>query len=207
MKLNKVNDKLERVFLETGYDYVIGIDEVGRGSWAGPVVVGAYVFSKNSKVIPQVNDSKKLTFKQRSKLYTKLKSELYVITYSDVYEIDKYNILEATRLAINKAFHKLNLKKSVAFIDGYFKEVFDFECKTIIKGDEKHYSIAAASIMAKVYRDNLMINLSKKYPNYSFETNVGYGTKKHRDALLKYGVTDIHRRSYKPIRQLLSSYS
>ncbi|MBN2015374.1 ribonuclease HII [Candidatus Dojkabacteria bacterium] len=201
-----INDRLEKVLTQTGYDAVIGIDEVGRGSWAGPVVVGAFVFSKDSKLIPDVNDSKKLTRKSRIRLYEELKDENFSIAQSEVDEVDELNVLQATRLAIVRAVSELKVEgRVIALIDGYFREQFDFEHRFIIKGDTKHYSIAAASILAKVYRDNLMVELASSYPDYGFETNVGYGTKRHREALEKYGVCDIHRKSYKPIKRLLDS--
>jgi len=203
MKGSQLDDNLERVLLDTRYDYVIGIDEVGRGSWAGPVVVGAFVYQKTSKFIPEVDDSKRLTLKRRLKTFDVLKKGEFAISQAEVEEIDKFNIVEATRLAIERAVVNLNLRNAISLIDGYFKKPFDFDYKCITKGDAKHYSIAAASILAKVTRDNLMKELSLKYPHYGFETNVGYGTRKHRSALDKYGVCDIHRRSYKPIKSLL----
>ncbi|MFC1780621.1 ribonuclease HII, partial [Patescibacteria group bacterium] len=136
--------------------------------------------------------------------FTVLQKEEHSIALAEVWEIDELNILEATRLAMKRAVESLNMKRSgIVLVDGYFKEPFDFDYKCIVKGDEKHYSIAAASILAKVHRDNLMIKLSEKYPHFGFETNVGYGTAKHRRALEEYGVCDIHRRSYKPIKRLL----
>jgi ribonuclease HII len=204
MQASQVDDKFERVLLDTKYDYIVGVDEVGRGSWAGPVVVGAFVYRANSSIIPKVNDSKKLTLKRREDLYKVLQKEEHSIALAEVWEIDEINILEATRLAMKRAVEGLSVKRrGIVLVDGYFKEPFDFDYKCIVKGDEKHYSIAAASILAKVYRDHLMMKLSKNYPHFSFETNVGYGTAKHRRALEEYGVCDIHRRSYKPIRRLL----
>lgn len=199
-----LDDKLERVFLDTGYDFVIGVDEVGRGSWAGPVVVGAFVFSKDLKLVPHVNDSKKLTSKRRNSLSQLLRKQSFAIAQSDTKEIDSLNIVEATRLAIIRAIDELSIKKAIVIVDGYFKESFDFDYKCITKGDEKHYSIAAASILAKVHRDDLMAKYSKQYPHYGFETNVGYGTRKHREALEKYGVCEIHRKSYRPIKVMLN---
>lgn len=200
---NQINDKFEKVLLDTRYDFVVGVDEVGRGSWAGPVVVGAFVYKKTTKFTPEVNDSKRLTYKKRNRLFDALQGDNFAIAQAGVFEIDSLNILEATRLAINRAIGELALSKAIVLLDGYFREPFDFDCKCIIKGDQKHYAIAAASILAKVHRDNLMIELARKYPNYGFETNVGYGTLKHREALEKYGVCEIHRRSYKPIKRLL----
>jgi ribonuclease HII len=199
-----INDDLERILIETAFDNVIGVDEVGRGSWAGPVVAAAFVYTKNSYLVPNVNDSKKLTLLQRKKISRELRKGKYCIAQAEVEKIDSINILEATKFAINQAVNDLRLEgKTIVLVDGYYKEAFDFEYRCIVKGDAKHYSIAAASILAKVYRDNLMKKLASQYPYYGFETNVGYGTKKHQDALAKYGVCDIHRKSYKPIRELL----
>lgn len=205
MKVSQVNDRFEKVLLDMGYDSVIGVDEVGRGSWAGPVVAAAFVYKRISKVIPLVNDSKRLTLKRRLQLDKELQVQEFSIASAGVDEIDKINILEATRLAMHRAVSGLNLKRSFVLVDGYFKEPFDFKYKCIAKGDGKHYSIAAASVLAKVYRDNLMIKLAKRYPNYGFETNVGYGTAEHRTALGRYGVCHIHRRSYKPIKSILDN--
>jgi ribonuclease HII len=196
-------DDLEKVLLQTGYDYIIGVDEVGRGSWAGPLVVAAFVYQNITSIFDEVNDSKQLTIRKRERLYQKLKKQSFSIAQAEVEEIDKFNVLQATRLAINRAVENLNLKKSIVLVDGYFREPFNFEYKCIAKGDQKHYSIAAASILAKVYRDKLMYKLAKKFPYYGFETNVGYGTRKHRVALQRYGICEIHRRSYKPIRKVL----
>ena len=198
-----ITDMLEREYLQKGYEYVIGVDEVGRGSWAGPVVVGAFVFTKDTQILPQVNDSKLVTKKRRVQLNEQLQSDHYKIANASVEEIDKSNILEATKLAIKRSISKLSLENSIVLIDGRFSEDFEFEYESICRGDSKHYSIAAASILAKVFRDSLMSNYSKKYPEYGFEKHVGYGTKRHREALEEYGVCSIHRRSYKPVRRVL----
>jgi ribonuclease HII len=204
MKEPQISDKLERVYLDTRYDYVIGVDEVGRGSWAGPVVVGAFVYRKTSKFILEVNDSKRLTLKRRKEVFSVLQDDEFAIAQAEVDEIDNLNIVEATRLAIKRAVASLALSRAIVLVDGYFKDPFDFDFKCITKGDAKHYSIAAASILAKVHRDDLMGELAKDFPHYGFETNVGYGTRKHREALGKYGVCEIHRKSYKPIRDMLN---
>lgn len=205
MPQNQINDKLERFYLDLGYDCVVGVDEVGRGSWAGPVVVGAFIYEKKVSLIKNVNDSKKLTPKKRVSLNEELVKQNYLLAQSSVAEIDKLNILEATKLAIKRVISKVKRKKIIVLVDGYFNYPFNFEYKCIVKGDTKHYSIAAASVLAKVYRDNLMMKLARKYPHYGFETNVGYGTKKHRLGLEKHGVCKIHRRSYAPIKRILNS--
>lgn len=203
MSTSSINNSLEKKLLSDGFSYVVGFDEVGRGSWAGPVAVGAYVFSKSTKLFPEVDDSKNLTKLQREKIYKKFSRHSYLVQLGNVKLIDKVNILEATRIVITKAFNQLNLDNAIALIDGQFSKGFDFEYRCIKAGDQKHYSIAAASILAKVERDNLMTKLSKKYRGYGFDTNVGYGTKKHREGLEKYGVCEIHRKSYKPVREAI----
>ncbi len=203
MKIPQINDRLEQTLLDTGCDCVVGVDEVGRGSWAGPVVAAAFVYTRGQKLIPAVDDSKRLTLKRRIKIEKKLRKQNYSIGVAGVEEIDNVNILQATRLAIKRAIMDLDVKKYIVLLDGYFKEPFNFKYKCIIKGDAKHYSIAAASVLAKVYRDNLMVDLAKKYHGYGFKTNVGYGTAEHRAGLERHGVCDIHRRSYKPIKKLI----
>lgn len=203
MKSAPIDDSLEKELLSTGYDTVIGVDEVGRGSWAGPLVVAAFIYTRSSPIIPGVNDSKKLTRMKRLKINALLIEQSYKIGVSEVEEIDKNNVLEATRSAIIRALNEISKNKTIILVDGYFKEKFDFKYKCISKGDQKHYSIAAASIIAKVHRDRVMIDIASKYPQYGFESHVGYGTKRHREAIEKYGICKIHRRSYKPIRKYL----
>jgi len=203
MRKNQTNDELERVLLTSGYKSVIGVDEVGRGSWAGPVVVAAFIYSVNSQIISQVNDSKALTKKRRESLSAQLKRNSYSIGMAEKDEIDELNVLEATRLAIVRALKDIDTEESIVLLDGYFRDPFEFEYKCIQHGDAKHYSIAAASVIAKVYRDNLLAEYGKTYPVYGFESNAGYGTKKHMEALKIYGICDIHRLSYKPIKKIL----
>ena len=201
MKKTQIDDRLEKVLLQTGYKYVIGVDEVGRGSWAGPVVVCAYLYKNTSEVLPQVNDSKLLTVRQREHLFLSLQKDEFSLGKSEAEEIDSRNIVEATKDAIKKAVQTFDLKDSIVLIDGTFNENFDFNHRFIIKGDSKHYSIAAASVLAKVTRDRLMREYAIIYPEYGFDTNVGYGTKKHREGLARYGITSIHRKSYAPVRK------
>lgn len=203
MRKVEVDDNLEQKIFHEGYKYVVGIDEVGRGCWAGPVVVGAFIFNNKSPILPQVNDSKKLTINQREKVFEMLQRGSFSIGLATAQEIDRINIVRATRLAIKRALDLLNLDGCKVLIDGYFKSEFDFDNECIKSGDEKHYSIAAASILAKVLRDNLMSDLAQEYPEYGFESHVGYGTKRHREALERFGICDIHRKSYMPIRRLL----
>ena len=199
---NKINGK------------TVGIDEAGRGPWAGPVVAGAVVFlDKNADdfLLKNLNDSKKLTAKKRELLFEKImqaKNEgklLVGIGEASAEEIDELNILQATFLAMNRAVTAIGEVPDFALVDGN-QPPKGLVCKsmTIIKGDARSYSIAAASIVAKVYRDRKMCELAKKYPFYGFEKNAGYGTKAHVEGLNKYGIIEgIHRKSYKPIQEIL----
>lgn len=194
---------------------VVGIDEAGRGPWAGPVVAGAVMFKNqdcNRELVSMLDDSKKLSAKKREKIYQMLfeeqnKGNLVIgIGQAEVEEIDNLNILNATFLAMNRAFEQLNTTPDMVLVDGnQTPRTIHAPCKTLVKGDAKSCSIAAASIVAKVYRDNLMKNLAEKYPFYGFEKNAGYGTKAHIEGLNSHGVTSIHRRSYKPIQEFLAS--
>lgn len=192
---------------------VCGVDEAGRGPWVGPVAAGAVMFLSrdiNPEILAQIDDSKKLTAKKREKIYDLLLKEAraghltYGIGIATAAEIDELNILQATFLAMKRAVAKLNPAPQHAIIDGN-RLPAEFCCPTscYIGGDAQSYSIAAASILAKVYRDNLMKELAQKYPGYGFEKNAGYGTKDHIAGLQKYGVTPEHRKSYKPIKEFL----
>jgi ribonuclease HII len=183
-----------------GIVFLAGIDEVGRGPLAGSVVAAAVMFDKNKR-IPEVNDSKKLTEKKRNLYYEHIintENVQYSIAEIDVAEIDKINILQATYLAMKKAVSKLP-NVEFALIDGLPVKSFTLPNIAIVKGDSKSASIAAASIIAKVYRDNLMAEYALKYSEYSFEKNKGYGTAEHLKAIKKYGPCPIHRKSFAPI--------
>lgn len=202
--------------IEDGHRGLIcGIDEAGRGPWAGPVVAGAAVFLTRNvapELLAQLNDSKKLTAKKREYLYELLWQEeqaghvLCGIGEASAAEIDELNILQATFSAMRRAVENLPQKPDVALIDGN-RLPKDFPCanECFIGGDGRSYSIAAASILAKVYRDRLMAELAKQYPHYGFEKNAGYGTKAHIEGLRQYGVTPQHRRSYRPIKEFLAT--
>ena len=193
---------------------VVGIDEAGRGPWAGPVVAGAVVFLKrniDNFLLDNLNDSKKLSIKKREILYDKImqakeKGDLRVgIGQASAEEIDNMNILQATFLAMQRAFGALECKPDFAIVDGNQKpERISCDCITLVKGDALSYSVAAASVVAKVYRDKVMADLAKKYPYYGFEKNAGYGTKAHVEGLSKHGIIQgIHRVSYKPVQKFL----
>ncbi len=193
--------------------FVAGIDEAGRGPWAGPVVAGSVIIL--DKNLPQelmlgLNDSKKLSASKRQKLYQELykaqdQGKICIgIGQASPEEIDDINILQATFLAMQRATNALSITPDIAIIDGNrCPQNFSCPSKSIIKGDAISLSISAASIVAKVFRDNLMQDLAKKYPYYSFEKNAGYGTKAHVLGLEQYGITPQHRKSYKPIKAFL----
>lgn len=194
---------------------VCGIDEAGRGPWVGPVVAGAVIFLTreiNPELLKGINDSKKLSATKREKLYNMLLEEeksghiTYGIGEASAAEIDELNILQATFLAMKRAVQNLRISPSHALIDGNrLPADFCCPCSCYIGGDGRSYSIAAASILAKVYRDNLLKELALKYPGYGFEKNAGYGTKEHIEALKKYGITPEHRKSYRPIKEIMEA--
>lgn len=196
---------------------IVGVDEAGRGPWAGPVVAGAVVFfnrNVNPVLLNSLDDSKKLSAKKREELYKLIQAEeaagnlSYGIGEASAAEIDEINILQATFLAMWRAVSALKCKPDMALVDGNCMPV-GFVCpsKTIVKGDAKSFSIAAASVMAKVYRDHLMAELAQKYPWYGFEKNAGYGTKAHIDGLKQHGITPEHRKSYRPIAEIIAAKS
>lgn len=183
---------------------VCGVDEAGRGPWAGPVVAGAVILDPNN--IPAgLNDSKKLSTKRRELLFeTITSSAIYAVGMASVAEIDEINILNATYLAMQRAIEGLNTQPAHALVDGN-KIPPNIPCsaQAIVKGDARSVSIAAASIIAKVTRDRMMVTLSQQYPGYGWETNAGYGVKAHQEALNRLGVTPHHRVSFKPVYKIL----
>lgn len=192
---------------------VAGIDEAGRGPWAGPVVAGAVIIldrNLSDMLLQGLDDSKKLSAKKREILYQELFAEqergkvCIGIGQASCQEIDDLNILQATFLAMKRAAAQLQVRPETALVDGN-RTPPDFFCpvQTVVKGDSKSMSIAAASIVAKVYRDRLMQKLAEKYPHYGFEKNAGYGTAAHIEGLKVYGVTPEHRKSYKPIQEFM----
>lgn len=197
--------------LERGFSGpVIGIDEAGRGPWAGPVVVAGVCF-KTYEGLPdwvyQLNDSKKISVSKRNDLFAKIRAYntflACYITTIDVFKIDQVNILEATMEGMRNCIDVLRTDENTAVLaDGNRKPVNQQWCHAVTKGDSISLSIAAASILAKVYRDNLMAKLAEEHPEYGWEKNAGYGTAQHKEALLKYGITKHHRKSFAPIRAL-----
>lgn len=205
-KQNNPDTILENALLKKGYKYIIGIDEAGRGAWAGPVAVGGYMFSINSNEVSGVKDSKLLSSKQRTDLYKEIfKPICSFVEFGEVDQINEFGISNTITTLIKNIISKNFREDTYYLIDGIFKEKFTPNSAKIIKGDLLHYSISCASIIAKVSRDRVMIDLSKQFPNYSFDLNKGYGTQKHQDALKIYGITKIHRINYKPIALLYKS--
>ena len=183
---------------------VAGVDEVGRGSLAGPVTAAAVVL--DPKCIPEgLNDSKKLTAKKRLDLYRQLLDCADVsIAHASVAEIDEINILRASHLAMERAIAGLQVLPEHVLIDGnMIPRGLRLPATTLVKGDSRSISISAASIVAKVCRDCVLVDLAQQHPGYGWETNMGYGSKKHMEALQKLGVTPHHRRSFKPVHNML----
>ncbi len=188
---------------QQGLRYVAGLDEAGRGPLAGPVVAAAVMFTE-TPYIPCVNDSKKLTADQRESLHEQIIADSldYGIGIAHVDEIDRVNILQASYLAMNRAVEGMKIKPDVLLVDGRAYPNEGIPCEFIIKGDSLSFSIAAASILAKVTRDRIMQQYDEKYPDYGFSRHKGYATQLHLDAIEEYGFCDIHRQSFHPKRFL-----
>lgn len=190
--------ELEKSLIAQGKNYICGVDEAGRGPLAGPVCAAAVILPEDC-VIEGLNDSKKLSEKKRETLYDIIieKAISYSIAFGTLEEIEEYNILEATYIAMNRAIDGLDIKPDHALIDGNrVPKGIKVPCDTVVKGDSKSFSIAAASILAKVTRDRLLLQYDELYPEYNFKKHKGYGTKEHYEAINKYGVCKIHRLSF-----------
>lgn len=187
----------ENQAINNGYNIICGVDEAGRGPLSGPVCAAAVVLPKGH-IIEGVNDSKKISEKKRELLFDKIivEAEDYSIAMASPQEIDEINILQATFLAMKRAIDGLKVKPDYAMIDGNRMPPIDIAGETIIKGDGRSASIAAASILAKVIRDRYMLEIAEKYPEYQFDKHKGYGTKLHYEMLNKYGPCEIHRQSF-----------
>lgn len=195
----------------TGLQHVVGVDEVGRGPWAGPVIACAALFdlspNKREALLARLtglDDSKKLSAKRREALFEVIEAEA-TLSYgaASVEEIDALNILQASLLAMRRAVEGLPIRPQHALVDGNKDPGFGIPTQTIVKGDSRSLSIAAASVAAKVTRDRLMAALAKEFPAYGWEKNAGYGVRAHRAALQTHGVTPHHRRSFAPIKALI----
>lgn len=198
------NRRFEKKLNKKGLILVAGVDEAGKGSWAGPIVAGAVILDPKIK-IKGIKDSKLLSLLQRKDLFQEIKNKAIAFGVGEVSAdmIDKIGITAANKLAMQRAIEKLNPKPQYVLIDAVKLEL-DIPSESIIDGDYKITSIAAASIIAKVHRDNLMEKLDEKFPHYSFKQHKGYGTNHHFHMLNQYGPCEIHRKSFKPIKDLLN---
>ena len=185
----------ERKFADA--EYICGVDEVGRGPFAGPVMAGAVILPKDCEIL-YLNDSKKLSYKKREALFVEIREKAvsYFVARVEPSRIDEINILQATYEAMREAINNLSVRPDIILVDAVNIPGIDIRQESIIKGDAKSVSIAAASIIAKVTRDRVMEEYAKEYPGYGFERNMGYGTAEHRAALKEKGATPIHRRSF-----------
>ena len=189
--------QIEQSFFDKGFKVICGVDEAGRGPLAGPVCAAAVILPPNAE-IPGLNDSKKLSDKRRRELFPVIKERAiaYGIAFADHKEIDEINILQATYLAMERAISKLSVKPDLALIDGNRAKDFGIPVETVIHGDSLSASIAAASILAKVTRDDYMLQMAEQYRGYGFEIHKGYGTKAHYAALTEQGPCQIHRMTF-----------
>lgn len=190
---------VEKFLWKQNLTYVVGLDEVGRGAWAGPMVAAAVIFPQNSILTFQLFDSKMLSPKNRELLSEQIIGQAltYGIGQVEAFEIEKMGLAKANQIVFYRALEKLSQKPDHHLVDAFKLKFIQNEKQTaIIHGDKFSASIAAASIVAKNYRDKLMIDLATKYPNYSFEAHKGYGTKLHQEAIRSYGLSEIHRKNY-----------
>ncbi len=190
--------EFEKAAVNSGFSCICGVDEAGRGPLAGPVCAAAVILPAGA-AIEGLDDSKKLTEKKRERLYDIIKQTAvaYSVAYGTLDEIETVNLVEATYLAMNRAIEGLTVKPDFALIDGNrVPRGIKIPCETIVKGDSKSMSVAAASVLAKVTRDRLMLEYDKKYPEYNFKKHKGYGTKEHTELIKQYGPCEIHRLSF-----------
>lgn len=196
--MDKINLwEIEDALHEQGIGVICGVDEAGRGPLAGPVCAAAVILPEHLE-LPGLNDSKKLTDKKRRELYPIIKEKAiaYGIAFASEAEIDEMNILQATFLAMQRAIDQLEGKADFAMIDGNREKDFGLPVMTVVKGDSRSANIAAASILAKVTRDDVMLEMAQKYPEYGFDVHKGYGTKAHYEALRTHGASPIHRMTF-----------
>ena len=189
--------EIENSLYAQGYTAICGVDEAGRGPLAGPVCAGAVILPQGLE-IPGLNDSKKLTDKRRRELFPLIKEQAiaYGIGLASQQEIDEINILQATFLAMERALAQLSVRPDLALVDGNREKDLGVPVKTVVKGDSLSANIAAASILAKVTRDDMMLDIAKQYPEYGFDIHKGYGTKAHYEALRAHGASPVHRNSF-----------
>lgn len=203
INLYREKNKYEQQLFDQGYKYIAGVDEVGRGPLAGVVTIGAVILDPNNPIYG-LKDSKKLSAKQIETLATEIKTKAlaYAIVSATPTTIDKIGIANAIHKCMRSSIRKLAITPDYILIDHEYLKFNGIESQAITKGDDNSNSIAAASIIAKHYRDQKMVKLGSKYPQYGFGAHVGYGTKKHRDAIAEYGpIENVHRYSFKPIRK------
>lgn len=189
--------EIEKTWADRGFHAICGIDEAGRGPLAGPVCAAAVILPEGLE-IPGLNDSKKLTDKKRRELFPIIEGQAlaFGLGWASQEEIDEINILQATFLAMSRAVEQLKIRPDLALVDGNRAPALDLPVETVVKGDSLSASIAAASVLAKVSRDDVMLRMAEEYPGYGFEVHKGYGTKAHYEALRKFGPSPIHRRTF-----------
>ena len=194
---------VERAYFARGFGRVAGVDEAGRGPWAGPVIAAAVVVTPDSACLDGVNDSKQLTRRRREQLAAAIVSSLsFAVGAASVREVDRLNIRRATALAMHRALTRLARAADVVVVDGLAVPELGFPHDALVDGDAKCYAVACASILAKTVRDRLMGALGRRYPDFAWEHNAGYGTPVHRAALERVGPTPHHRRSFTPVVQV-----
>jgi ribonuclease HII len=202
--------KFENEFWKSGIQRVAGLDEAGRGAWAGPVCAAAVIFSEDISLVeqlPGVRDSKLMTPPQRFYWATKIKDVALAwgAGFASQEEIDQIGILPATRLAMLRALEQLSPAPQHLLLDALLLRALDLPQTALIKGDQRSLSIAAASVLAKTSRDEWMVNCAQHFPGYGFELHKGYGTSKHQAALLSLGACPLHRRSFRPVKEVCQS--
>ena len=203
----KPNFKTEKKLFEQGYNLIAGVDEVGRGSLAGPIVAAGIIMDPKKPMIRDVRDSKLLDHKKRVKLREEIYKRALCWGIGDISHliIDKYGLTAANKLALKSAIANLKVQPDYVLIDFVTLTELEIPSESIVKGDAKIYSIACASIIAKVYRDELMIAASQNYPEYKFHSNKGYLTKFHLEAICEHGFCDLHRQSFWPVSAILET--
>jgi len=195
----------EKKLEKQGYKFIAGIDEAGRGSWAGPLLVGVVILPLNKLFkFRKINDSKKILADKRIKLELVIKKNCLAWATGQVenFEIDRFGLQNAHLLAVERAVNNLKINPDYILVDRIAKVKFQIPFENVIEADSKFVTVGAASILAKVERDRQMINFTKKYPEYCFEKHKGYGTKLHQQRINQYGLCEIHRRAFEPVREL-----